>query len=42
MDAGETRQGVGRQGQMVICFVTVDPRNWKQLKEEEEEVDSSV
>jgi hypothetical protein len=37
MDAGETRQGMGRQGDGDF-FVTVDPRNWKRLKEEEEEV----
>jgi hypothetical protein len=39
MDAGETRQGMGRQGKGTDgdFFVTVDPRNWKRLKEEEEE-----
>jgi hypothetical protein len=41
MDAGETRQGTGRQGQMGDFFVTVDPKNWKQLKKEEEEEDFS-
>jgi hypothetical protein len=29
---------MGRQGQMEISLLTVDPRNWKRLKEEEEEV----
>jgi hypothetical protein len=36
MDAGETRRN-GKTGTDGDFFVTVDPRNWKRLKEEEEE-----
>jgi hypothetical protein len=36
MDAGATRQGMGRQRHGDF-FVTVDPKNWKWLKKEEEE-----
>jgi hypothetical protein len=40
MDAGETRRN-GKTGTDGDFFVTVDPRNWKRLKEEEEEVPES-
>jgi hypothetical protein len=33
MDAGETRRN-GKTGTDGDFFVTVDPRNWKRLKEE--------
>jgi hypothetical protein len=36
MDAGETT-GNGKTGTDGDFFVTVDPRNWKRLKEEEED-----
>jgi hypothetical protein len=41
MDAGETRWN-GKTGTDGDFFVTVDPRNWKRLKEEEEEVANVV
>jgi hypothetical protein len=36
MDTGATSQGMGRQRQIRDFFVTVDPKNWKRLKKEEE------